>query len=342
MPQATYPVLDVGKETGFPPSNLRISGRNIAVVGAIIEGTQASFDNGVLTGKAKVEQGIKFGAEALRAMKGRRVLALWLAAAYNEAGVAGWFGLTVGEMRIDGATNEGFKDVAAFATKLTDASQGRVAIWQMKDDEKKALVSLLQQKPDLWRNAGKNFRSTVLSAVPAAAEADAAAAAADPSAPPPIAPISLGSEGGSAPRTLRASGREITIVGAVVDGKAAYWDNGLLDRQSKVEKGITFGPESLRAMGGRRVCGVWIAIAAQDDGKQGFFGATVGEMRVDENKREGFKDIAAHGVKLNDAARGRIEVWHMKPEERQALGDLLRQQGDLWESSFENVRSAFA
>ena len=65
-------------------------------------------------------------------------------------------------------------------------------------------------------------------------------------------------------------------------------------------------------------------------------------MRIDSAKKDGFKDLAAGSMKLNDAARGRVEVWRLKPEERKALGDLVRAQSDLWESAFENFRAALS
>ena len=98
-----YPALDLGAESGIQPSRFRASGRHVSVVGAIVDGDQVYFDNGVLAGKSKAEQGITFGPEVLRAMGGRRVLALWFTATLDEEGKSGWFGLTVGEMRIDAA-----------------------------------------------------------------------------------------------------------------------------------------------------------------------------------------------------------------------------------------------
>ena len=341
MPQ-DHPDLDVGRETGVDPARFRASGRNVVVVGAVIDGEGASFDNGVLQSKSKVEQGITFGPEVLRAMGGRRVLALWLSAAKDAAGNLGWLGVTVGEMRIDAAKKDGYRDVSAFSTKLTDAAQGRVAVWQMKPAERKAFLGLLGAKPDLWVNAARGFRDTVTAAIPEAAElgkapAEAGAAAAGAEGFPEVP---VGAEGGVRAATLRSFGRDVTVVGVVVqDGKAVF-DNGVLQGRSKAEAGIAFGPEPLRAMAGKRVCVVFVSAARQEDGKPGWFGATVSELRIDFAKKDGFKDLAAAGLKLNDAARGRVEVWRLKPEERKAVGDLLRSRADLWEAAFENVRNA--
>ena len=57
MPQ-DYPDLDMGRETGVEPARFRIAGRNVVVVGAVIDGAEAYFDNGVLQSKSKVEAGV--------------------------------------------------------------------------------------------------------------------------------------------------------------------------------------------------------------------------------------------------------------------------------------------
>jgi hypothetical protein len=338
------PDLDLGRESGVDPARFRISGRNVVVVGAVIDGAEAYFDNGVLQSKSKPEQGITFGPEVLRAMGGRRVLAVWMAAARDPAGRMGWLGVSVGEMRIDAAKKDGFRDVSAFSTKLTDAAQGRTSVWQMKEPERQAFLGLLSKKPELWTHAARGFRETVSSTIPAAAAlgtgpatpgSEAAAALTGPPA------VGLGAEGGVLPVSLRSHGREVTVVGAVVDGAAASFDNGVLQAKSGAEAGIVFGGEPLRAMGGKRVCTILLAVARREDGKPGWFGATVSELRIDAAKKEGFRDIASGSLKLNDAARGRVEVWRLKPEEKKTLGDLLRSRADLWEAAFENVRGAF-
>jgi len=340
MPQ-DYPDLDLGRETGIEPARFRVAGRNVVVVGAVIDGEEAYFDNGVLQSKSKVEAGVTFGPEVLRAMGGRRVLALWLSAARDAAGKIGWLGVAVGEMRIDAAKKDGFRDVSAFSAKLTDAARGRVTVWQMKEPERKAFLKLLEAKPDLWTHAARGFRDTVAATIPEAADmakGDASAAAGPSSAGSPDVPV--GAEGGVRPAALRTSGRDVTVVGILVQDGKASWDNGVLVGKSKAEEGIAFGGEALRAMGGKRVCAVLASATRHEDGKPGWFGASVAEMRIDAAKKEGFKDLGAASHKMNDAARGRVEFWRLKPEERKAVGDLLRSRADLWEAAFENVRSA--
>ena len=337
------PVLEMGRESGVEAIRFRAHGRAVTVCGATIDGENGVFDNGVLESKSKLEQGIDFGPEVLRAMNGKRVLAIWLAAANNADGKPGWIGLSVGEMRIEAAKKQGWRDVTAFSVKLMEAAKGRVAISQMKALELKALLGLLAQKPDLWVNAEKAFRTTVLAIAPiaaeigATAESRAAAAAAPDAGAPPVAV-----EGGAPSASLRCFGRDVTVVGVLLQDGTAAWDNGVLAGKSKAEQGITFGAEPMRAMQGKRVCAIFVAATRQDDGKPGWFGATVAEMRIDAVKKDGFKDLAAGSMKLNDAARGRVEVWRLKPEERKALGDLVRAQGDLWESAFDNFRAALS
>jgi len=343
MAGSRYPQIDLGRESGAVPSEFRVSGRFISVVGAVIDGKEAYFDNGVLSGKSKPEQGITFGPEVLRAMGGRRVLALWFAAANDEAGKTGWLGLTVGEMRIDAAKKDGYRDPSAFQTKLMDAARGRVAVTQLKEPERQPLLALLAKKPELWANAARPFRDTVAAAIPEAASlgtagAAAADAAAATAAGPPV--VDIGKESGFPPATLRAFGRELAVVGCVVqDGKAA-WDNGLISGKAKVEQGIAFGAEPARAANGKRVPAIWISIARGEDGRPGWFGASVGEMRIDAAKKEGFRDLSAWAVKLNDAARGRVELWRLKPEEKAAVVGLLQAREDLWEGASENMLTA--
>jgi hypothetical protein len=335
MAARNYPDFDLGRETGVAPSTFRASGRHVAVVGAIVDGEKEYFDNGVLAGKSKAEQGIAFGPEVLRAMQGRRVLALWFTATLDEAGKPGWFGLTVGEMRIDAIKKEGYRDPSAFQSKLTDSSRGRVSVFQMKEPERKALLPLLSLKPEYWANASKLFRETVIAAVPEAA-AIGAAPSADGSSPG----LAVGEPGGLPPATLRSSGRDVTVAGIVVQDGKATWDNGLLTGKSKAEQGIVFGPEALRAVGGKRAVGVWVSVVRGEDGKPGWYGATVGEMRIDAAKKEGFRDVSAWALKLNDAARGRVDLWRLKPEERTPVLALLQERADLWDAASENLVTA--
>ena len=337
-----YPALDLGRESGIAPSQFRASGRHVAVVGAIVDGEQSYFDNGVLAGKSKPEQGITFGPEVLRAMSGRRVLALWFTATLDEEGKSGWFGLTVGEMRIDALKKDGYRDPSAFQSKLTDSSRGRVSVFQMKEPERKALLPLLKANPELWVNASRTFRDTVIAAVPEAEAigvADGAVSSeGDPGTGAPH--VSVGAAGGPPPATLRSGGRDVTMVGiVVVDGKAE-WDNGLLSGKSKPEQGIAFSPEPLRAVGGKRAVGVWVSVVRGEDGRPGWYGATVGEMRIDAAKKEGFRDVSAWSLKLNDAARGRVDLWRLKPEERTPVLALLQAHAGLWDAASENLATA--
>ena len=342
MAKDSYPDLDVGKETGVSPSRLRIGGRNVTVVGGILDGSEAYFDNGVMSSKSKAEQGIAFGPEVLRALGGRKVYALWLAAVRDAEGRPGWFGLTAGEMRIDVAKKEGFRDPNSFQLKLTDAAQGRCAVFQLKDEQKKALCGLLRRQPDLWKNAVRTFRDTLSAAMPELLDLDSAGNAGEAPAAGQGSPrVDLGAAGGIPARTLRSYGRDVTVVGVVVDGAKAEWDNGVLESKSRVEQGINFGQEPLRAVGGKRYGLVWVSLARQEDGSPGYFGATVADIRVDPAKKEGFRDLSAQGMKFNESARGRVEVSRLKPDEREALANLLRAQTALWESAFENVRNAF-
>lgn len=342
MAQDTYPELDIGREGGVPPSKFRIGGRKTAVVGAVIDGDEAYFDNGILANKARVEEGITFGPEVLRALGGRRVIAIWLAATTDDEGRPGWYGMTVGEMRIDRVKGDGFRDVAAFQTKFSDAASGRTAVWQLKEKERLQLAKLIASKPELWRHSAKSFRDTMTTTIPTLLELETTATAAEQAAEEAGSPrLELGTERGFAPRTLRSGGRDITIVGALIDGAKAEWANGILESRSRVEEGVTFGPEVLRAMGGKRYCGVWVAVTRGEDGHPGYFGATVCDMRIDAAKKDGWRDVNAHSMKLNNAARGSVELFKLKPEEKKALGDLLRSQPDLWKNAVENLQNAF-
>jgi len=343
MAKDPYPSLELGTESGAKPTRLRSGGRNVTLVGAILDGDQAYFDNGILSGKSKVEEGVKFGPEVLRAMGGRRVVGLWLSSVCDEEGRAGWFGLTAGEMRIDTAKKDGFRDVTSFQTKLQEAAKGRVAVWQLKDPEKRQVLELLRPHPDLWKYAVRGFRDTFTNNVPEAVSLDEAVAGNGdaPASMEGSPPVEVDSLGGHPARTMRCFGKDVTLVGAVIDGGPAVWDNGLLASRARFEEGLEYGTEPLRALGGRRVVGVWIAAARDEDGTPAFVGATVSEMRVDSGKKQAFADLGSRGLKGNDAARGRVEVRRLKPEERQSLAALLQGKKELWEASEDDFREAF-
>jgi hypothetical protein len=258
------------------------------------------------------------------------------AAAHDDEGNAGWFGLTVGEMRVDTAKNDGFKDEAAFSTKLQEAAKGRVSLFKMQDDERSKVATILKGTGDLWKNAHDGFKRSVTAAIPEL-DADEAAWADEGGG----GAIKIGTEGGVEPTELRVSGRDVVLVGAVIDGSEAYWDNGVLRGTSKVEQGVTFGDEVLRAMGGRPVQLIWACIVEDEDGDRGFYGLTVGDCRIDTAKQDGFKDLRAHSGKLNEAAKGRCEAWKLKGDAKGKMLELLKAQGPLWENATETIHDAF-
>ena len=263
--------LDFGRETGVPATSLRAGGRTIHVVTGLVEGARGIFDNGLLAGKARIEQGIKWGPEVLRAVKGRKVLACWVAVAAREDGKPGWYGLTTYEMRVEDSTKDGYRDTTGWPAKLMDAARGRVEVFRLAPEQKAGVLLLLQSRADLWKNAFPAFRETAVTAL--GGEAGGA-----PTGEYPF--LGAGAEGGAPPRTLRAGGRNVAVGGVILDGAKAAWDHGALTGQSKVEKDVVFGPEPLRAMKGRRVCTVWVSAVRREDGKDGWFGATVGDREA--------------------------------------------------------------
>jgi hypothetical protein len=125
----------------------------------------------------------------------------------------------------------------------------------------------------------------------------------------------------------------------IIDGGEAYVDVGAMHAKSKVERGIKFSPNKENVPNGRQCWIVWVAV---DRGEQGqyYAGATACEMLVDTEARRGWKILADHVNKLDNALKRRYVLNELSAADKEALRTLLiGHNAEWWENSLETLKT---
>jgi hypothetical protein len=125
----------------------------------------------------------------------------------------------------------------------------------------------------------------------------------------------------------------------IIDGGEAYVDVGAMHAKSKVERGIKFSPNKENVPNGRQCWIVWVAV---DRGEQGqyYAGATACEMLVDTEARRGWKILADHVNKLDNALKRRYVLNELSAADKEALRTLLiGHNAEWWENSPETLKT---
>ncbi|UOF90449.1 YwhD family protein [Fodinisporobacter ferrooxydans] len=129
-----------------------------------------------------------------------------------------------------------------------------------------------------------------------------------------------------------------TLSSLIIDGEEVFIDNGAIHGKSRVEKGISFSGKEEDAPNGRRVCLVWITLRGTGDAK-GYAGLTSCEMRIDDETKTGFKDLAKHVNQMDAAVKGKVDIQSLTKEEKQRLLQFLQTfRPPLWEHASPELK----
>lgn len=128
----------------------------------------------------------------------------------------------------------------------------------------------------------------------------------------------------------------------LIHNDEAKIDLGLLHAKSRVERGIRFTTDRDEIERGELYWVVWVAI---DRNEQGAFyaGVTACPMVIDHESRRGWKNLADHVNRMDDALKRRIKLNDLGEVEKQALKKLLIEHDEnMWDNSKEELKQALS
>ncbi|SFS36507.1 YwhD family protein [Marininema halotolerans] len=129
----------------------------------------------------------------------------------------------------------------------------------------------------------------------------------------------------------------------LIDGDEARIDLGLIHAKSKVERGIKFSsdPQDVPEEGNPiQYWVVWVAVDRKEEGPY-YAGVTTCSMIVNREARRGWKNLAEHVNRMDDALKRRIKVAGLQENEKAALRQLLiENNAEWWENATDELKVA--
>ena len=126
----------------------------------------------------------------------------------------------------------------------------------------------------------------------------------------------------------------------IIDRGQAYIDIAAMHAKSKVERGIRFSANPEDIVNGRLVYIVWVAVDRLAQDGPCYAGAASCEMRIDEEAKRGWKVLAQHVNRMDDALKRKFVLHELGVEDKIALKKLLvTHQEDWWNASPTELKS---
>jgi hypothetical protein len=132
------------------------------------------------------------------------------------------------------------------------------------------------------------------------------------------------------------------VSSVIIDGNEAYLDMGALHAKSQVEKGVKFSTNKEEVPNGRKCWIVWVAVDRSAEGSY-YAGVTACEMLVDTEAKRGWKILADHVNKMDQAMKRRIVLDGLDATEKAALKkQLVDHNEDWWNRSDEALKAVLS
>ncbi len=124
----------------------------------------------------------------------------------------------------------------------------------------------------------------------------------------------------------------------LIDQDQAKIDLGLIHAKSSVERGIKFTPNKEEVPDGKLYWVVWVAVDRDENGPY-YAGAAACPMTINREKRIGWKNLAEHVNRMDDALKRRVKLQALGELEKKALKQLLVSHNkEMWENSKEELK----
>jgi hypothetical protein len=144
--------------------------------------------------------------------------------------------------------------------------------------------------------------------------------------------------GGYVTGTLNLS----NLSSVLIDGDQAKIDLGLIHAKSAVERGIKWTTDLEQVPNGKKYWVVWVAVDRNEEGPY-YAGVTACSMVIDREARIGWKNLAEHVNRMDDALKRRIKLDGLNDVEKKALrGLLISHNEEMWNHSSDELKQALA
>lgn len=128
----------------------------------------------------------------------------------------------------------------------------------------------------------------------------------------------------------------------LVDHDTAKIDLGLIHAKSSVERGVKFTSNQEEVPEGKTYYVVWVAVDRNEKGSF-YAGVTVCPMVINHETRKGWKNLAFHVNRMDDALKRRLKVSELGTVEKEALKSLLvAHNQEMWDNSRDELKEALS
>lgn len=125
------------------------------------------------------------------------------------------------------------------------------------------------------------------------------------------------------------------ISSVLIHGDHAKIDLALIHAKSSVERGIKFTPNREEVTNGEEYWIIWVAVDRNEIGPF-YAAATACPMIVDREKRVGWKNLAFHVNRMDDALKKRSKLDELPSREKETLrAFLISHNEEMWNNSVE-------
>ncbi|AUS10268.1 hypothetical protein C1X05_16465 [Laceyella sacchari] len=125
----------------------------------------------------------------------------------------------------------------------------------------------------------------------------------------------------------------------LIEGDQAKIDLGLIHAKSAVERGVKFTSNEDEVPEGTLYWVVWVAVDRDENGPY-YAGAAACPMRIDREKRIGWKNLAFHVNRMDDALKRRVKLSEMGETEKAALkAFLIKHNEEMWKNSKAELKA---
>jgi hypothetical protein len=122
-----------------------------------------------------------------------------------------------------------------------------------------------------------------------------------------------------------------------VNKEQAKIDLGLIHAKSALERGVKF-TANRDEVEGDLYWVVWIAVDRNEQGPY-YAGVAACPMVVNKETRRGWKNLAFHVNRMDDALKRKIRLDDMEPQEREQLKSfLMKHDVAMWENSSDELK----
>ncbi|WP_044641390.1 YwhD family protein [Risungbinella massiliensis] len=119
----------------------------------------------------------------------------------------------------------------------------------------------------------------------------------------------------------------------LLSAEEAKIDLGLIHAKSRVERGIKFTADQTEVPNGEEYWVIWVAVDRQENGPY-YAGLAACSMKIDKESKKGWKNLAFHVNRMDDALKRRIKVTELPDHSKEVLAKFLQEHNpEMWENS---------